>query len=101
MFKCRDCGHLFEYGEEKHLSDEIGGCGFSQKITKSVCPICDGDYDEIKPCTVCGSHEHDADKLLCHNCEEQVKKEFANFACNLNEAQKQYLIELFENGEML
>lgn len=102
MYKCADCGHLFEEGEELIITENIGDFrDMPAYKTFYYCPICKGDFNEIKPCTVCGSYEHDVDKLLCHDCEEQVKDEFANFACNLNEDQKQYLVKLFENGEIL
>lgn len=102
MYKCVDCGHLFEDGEQKTYKENIGEChGSPSYVYFSVCPICDGEYEEINPCTVCGSYEHSASRLLCEDCENEVKEDFKKFACNLNDAEKQYLIELFENGEIL
>lgn len=102
MYKCVECGHLFEDGEQKIYRENIGEChGSPSYMDFSVCPICGGEYEEIMPCSVCGTYEHDFGRPLCKDCEEEVKKEFLNFACNLNEDQKEFLVKLFEDGEIL
>lgn len=102
MYRCVNCGNLFEEGEQKRIRENMGEChGAPSYIDYYVCPVCEGDYEEVKPCTVCGSYRHDASRLLCEDCENKVKEEFRKMACNLNDEEKKYLIEMFENGEIL
>lgn len=63
MFKCFECGHLFERGEEKRYTEMHGE-------SYLACPICGGSYEETEQCTRCGSHHHE-DHLwngLCIDC---------------------------------
>lgn len=63
MFKCFECGHLFERGEEKRYTEMHGE-------SYLACPICGGSYEEAEQCTRCGSHHHE-DHLwngLCIDC---------------------------------
>ena len=54
-YKCLECGHIFEEGEEGHYFEngECWGAPYSQKIY--CCPLCKGDYDVTTPCEICGS----------------------------------------------
>lgn len=70
-FKCTECGHIFEEGEEfvwieRHGFD-FGGEEFSG------CPLCHGEYEKTIPCEVCGS-EHLPDELFGGVCEECIDK---------------------------
>ena len=68
-YKCLECGHIFEEGEEGHYFEngQYWGAPYSQKI--SCCPLCKGDYEETVPCEICGS-EHLEDELISGICEE-------------------------------
>ena len=52
MYKCYECDHIFEDGEERIIKEPHG------EIIK-VCPMCSGSYDEVEPCVICGSYDHD------------------------------------------
>lgn len=63
MFKCLDCGHLFEDGEQARYTESHGE-------SYDGCPLCGGAYEDTKPCTRCGS-EHLEDDLyhgICLEC---------------------------------
>ena len=71
-YKCLDCGHIFEEGEEGHRYEngECWGAPYSQKI--ACCPLCEGEYEETVPCDICGS-EHLKDELISGVCEECIE----------------------------
>lgn len=62
-FKCYECGHIFESGEEQTWIESYGE-------QMSGCPVCAGGYEETVQCSICGS-EHLADELdggVCETC---------------------------------
>lgn len=63
MYKCFDCGHLFEPGEEQHIAEDYGE-------QHTVCPVCGGGYDEAVQCPNCGAHHFDDDVYFgfCIDC---------------------------------
>lgn len=71
MYKCVDCGHLFEQGEEAVWSESRGefwGSPCSEEV--SGCPICKGGYEEVTPCEKCETYCF-SDELtdgMCDNC---------------------------------
>ena len=76
MFKCIDCGNLFEEGEQAVWYEDRGeywGVPCSERMTG--CPVCKGDYEEAKECKECGEW-HFSDELtdgLCENCREETE----------------------------
>jgi hypothetical protein len=78
-YKCLDCGHIFEYGEEIRWSESRGefwGVACSENM--SGCPLCKGEYEETTPCEICGS-EHLDDELfggVCDECIDEYRKNF-------------------------
>ena len=78
-YKCLDCGHIFEDGEEAHWSESRGefwGVACSENM--SGCPLCKGEYEETTPCAICGS-EHLEDELsggVCDECIDEYRKDF-------------------------
>ena len=78
-YKCLDCGHIFEYGEEAVWSEFRGECfGVESYEKMDGCPLCRGDYEETIPCIVCGS-EHLEDELNCSVCNECIDEYRSNF----------------------
>lgn len=76
MYKCLDCGHIFEKGEESVWIESRGECfGFQSYEKMQGCPLCGGDFQETKPCKICGS-EHLEDELnenICDDCIDKYK----------------------------
>ena len=63
MFKCVECGHLFELGEEKRFVEAHGEEYLG-------CAICGGAYEETVRCKKCGTHRFE-DELyngICAEC---------------------------------
>ena len=62
-FKCFECGHVFESGEEMKFTEPHGEEYFA-------CPICGGAYEEAIECDHCGKcfHENDLYNGLCAEC---------------------------------
>lgn len=78
-YKCLDCGHIFEEGEQARWSESRGeywGTHCSEHM--SGCPLCKGEYEETVQCAVCGS-EHLEDELngcVCDECIDEYRKDF-------------------------
>lgn len=73
-YKCLDCGHIFECGEETYHTESRGEYwGSPCSVTISGCPFCGGDYQESIPCQICGK-ENLEDELHGGVCEECLEK---------------------------
>lgn len=69
-YKCLDCGHIFEDGEEGHCHAFGEYCGNIYSIKERCCPLCGGDFKETIRCDICSS-EYLQDELhfgLCDDC---------------------------------
>ena len=60
MFRCEECGYIFEEGEQKRWVEPHGEelCG---------CPICGGAFVKVKNCVVCGEIS-DTEYGVCQKC---------------------------------
>lgn len=72
-YRCLECGHIFEEGEQKTWSESRGEfwgepCGEEM----SGCPLCKGEYEKTVRCAVCFS-EHLEDELSGGVCEECIE----------------------------
>ena len=85
IYKCVDCGHLFEDGEQATWV-EMHGFTYGNGETFYGCPICRGDYDETVECKSCGSHhfEEDLENGICKECIAEYEKDVL-FCLNLGE----------------
>lgn len=74
MYKCNDCGHIFECGEEKVVRERHGfSCGPVEAF--KVCPACGGSYDvyyssvdDVQPCKICGFATDLDGYDVCEDC---------------------------------
>ena len=78
-YKCLDCGHIFEEGEQAIWEERHPyGMGYASEEF-SGCPICNGEYEETKQCKICGG-EFLEDELngegVCGECIEEYSKDF-------------------------
>lgn len=74
MYKCVDCGHIFDEGEQavnREWHDEIPG-GFHEDF--AVCPICGGDFEETMPCKKCGGAFLEDELIGSYYCEDCLKE---------------------------
>lgn len=63
MFKCFECGHLFEHGEQRKVVEAHGEEYLG-------CPCCGGAYEETVQCSRCEGHFFDGELYngLCAEC---------------------------------
>lgn len=61
-YKCLECGHIFEEGEQSFWKEPHG-----ERL--SGCPICDGSYEECVSCNHCGA-DHLKEELYDGWCVE-------------------------------
>ena len=74
MFKCCECGHLFEEGEQAIWYENQGECHGRIAMEKfGGCPICKGDYEEVHQCKECGDW-HTEDELYEGWCEKCLRE---------------------------
>lgn len=74
MYKCLQCGHIFDEGEQDTWSESRGECfGFPCSEEMSGCPLCRGDYEKTVDCKICGS-EHLRDELNMGVCDECIEE---------------------------
>ena len=79
MYKCRECGNIFDYGDESVWSEDRGFIG-DERVYEVMggCPCCGGSYDETVRCKKCGS-EHLEDELfdgVCEDCLVDIKSTY-------------------------
>ena len=73
MYKCTECGHLFEDGEQAVWYENQGEChGVTAMERFSGCPVCKGDYEEVHQCKKCGDW-HSEDELYDGWCEKCLR----------------------------
>ena len=74
MYKCLECGNLFEEGEEAIWSENRGDFwGSPCSESMSGCPICKGQYEKTVECSICGSEhfENELEQGVCDDCLEE------------------------------
>ena len=102
MYRCEKCHHLFEEGEQATYEESRGeyyGSPCSQ--TLSGCPLCGSGYEEVFPCEICGSYDHEADEKYCVDCMLDVKRRFQTFVANeFTVKERELLNELYEGEEI-
>lgn len=96
MFKCNNCGHIFEAGEEKRWSESRGEYWGTECYEEmSGCPICEEDYDEIQPCTICGGYSDGEE--YCAECRHRCVDLFQNLLeNNFTEKERDMLNEIYD-----
>ena len=103
MYKCCDCDHLFEEGEQAVWYENQGEChGVTAMERFSGCPICQCDYEEVHQCKECGDWHYE-DELYDGWC-EKCMRETINYDtffeyCEANKGE-QYL-DIFVMSEFL
>ena len=103
MYRCCECGNLFEEGEQAVWYENQGEChGVTAMERFSGCPVCNGDYEEVYQCKKCGDW-HSEDELYDGWCEKCLR-ETINYDtffeyCEANR-DEQYL-DIFVMSELL
>ena len=93
MYRCLECGHIFEDGEQEYWTEP-------HKERLSGCPVCHGVYASARPCKLCGSYLN-CEKEYCEICENDVKKRFSEFMDKeFTKEERELLNELYD-GERI
>ncbi len=74
MYICTQCNHIFEEGEQKVITENQGECfGYPTFESYTVCPICEGEYEEAVKCSICEEYhlEEDLTNGICDDCLEK------------------------------
>ena len=71
MYKCTECGNLFEEGEQATW-EETHGLDSPPYEKFSGCPVCKGGYEEVYQCEECGDW-HTEDELYDGWCEKCLR----------------------------
>ena len=72
MYRCCECGNLFEEGEQA-IWEETHGLDSPPYEKFSGCPVCKGDYEEVRQCKKCGNW-HTEDELYDGWCEKCLRE---------------------------
>lgn len=101
MYRCEECGHLFEEGEQEHISECVGEYWGSPAYQEyDVCPCCGGSYETISPCKICGGYENlESGEKYCENCKIEVEKRFEALMEEFSEEEREILNELYDGRE--
>ena len=77
-YKCLECGHIFEEGEQVEW-EETHGLSCPPYEIWTGCPICKGGYEETKKCKICDRdflEDELYDGCICDECIEEYSKDF-------------------------
>ena len=72
MYKCTECGNLFEEGEQATW-EETHGLDSPPYEKFSGCPVCKGGYEEVHQCDSCGDW-HSEGELYDGWCEKCLRE---------------------------
>ena len=74
MYRCVNCGNLFEEGEQAVWYENQGEChGVTAMERFSGCPLCHDDYEEVYQCKECGEWLSE-DELYDGWCEKCLRE---------------------------
>ena len=94
MYRCSECRHIFEESEVKSWIEPHGE-------EMQGCPKCFSAFEEVEPCKICGSYNHEGSEYFCDECKKTIKKRFSDFVdSNFTADERELLNELYE-GEMI
>ena len=101
MFRCCECGNLFEEGEQA-VWYETHGLDSPPYEKWSGCPVCKGDYEEVHQCKECGDW-HTEDELYdgwCEKClRESINYDTFFEYCEANS--EEHYLDIFVMSELL
>ena len=102
MYKCLNCGHLFEEGEQLVSIESIGEChGMKVYEKNQMCPICSGDFEEANCCLICEELFIGEDDY-CEDCKKSVVEKFSKILKNnFTTHEIELLDEIFDGKSLI
>lgn len=76
MYRCRDCGEVFE--KPVHNSCLCYYDGFPCVLRESICPYCGGAVEEVEECEYCAGYKRKG-MDMCDACHENLMSDVAGF----------------------
>ena len=76
MYKCVECGHIFEEDDVAEWYEDRGECwGTPCSDLMAGCPKCRGYYEEAQMCDGCCEwfYEDELEDGLCESCREETE----------------------------
>lgn len=72
FYKCYECGHIFEEGEQNYSGD-----GWNEPKIE-VCPVCGDTFGEAQICSRCGGQflKDELTEGFCENCVNEAIEEY-------------------------
>lgn len=93
MYKCKDCGQVFEEPDRYMESRPIGAESFC------CCPVCqNSDFEKAYKCKTCDDYIIDGD--YCDGCVEYIENKVELFNNSFTEAEYELLEILRESGRV-
>ena len=77
-YKCLECGHIFEAGEEIRW-EETHGLDYPPYEKFCGCPLCQGSFEETVKCKACEEEFLQAELnggCVCNKCIEEYSRDF-------------------------
>ena len=101
MYRCENCGNLFEEGEQA-VWEETHGLDSPPYEKFSGCPICKGDYEEVRQCKECGDW-HSEDELYEGWCEKCLRESinYDTFLEYCEDHKDEQYLDIFVMSELL
>lgn len=98
MYRCLGCGNLFEEGEQKKVAERGEAWGAPFVVYHDVCPLCEGECEEVEPCCVCGGYgEREEGDCACAECKKRITTKFNRV---FSKKERTLLIDLIDYGEL-
>ena len=83
-YRCDECGHIFEQGEEKITIQPHGE-------EMSGCPLCGGSYEELQECEICGAPLDNDERKFCSSCKKDIADKIKYF-CGIIKAKLSFKV---------
>lgn len=82
MYKCNECGKVFDRDEVVEIHDDPSPAGVSLPsghYTFYECPYCgSGDFDDAVECEVCGDYIVDDGETICEDCISKIRNDIVD-----------------------
>ena len=101
MYRCENCGHLFEDGEQA-VWEERHGLDTPPYEKWDGCPLCHGDYEEVHQCQECDDWHTEAELYegWCEKClRETINYDTFFEYCEANKDER--YLDIFVMSELL